>query len=131
MLKGFKRAQKIVSEAAVKRYDLESPDAQLRHIRIHIAAQASQISSILTETSMLRALLSQHNKNIADVLADIGGLLERLREGRDDTNKDLNDLHRYVRAMGPTLHSLDEKVTGLRPACEHAPDGGNHPEAAQ
>lgn len=117
MLKGFKRAQKIVDEAATKRYVQETPEAQLRHIRIHIAAQASQISTILTETSMIRALISQHNKNMADALADSGGVLD--------------DLHRYVRGLGPILRSLDEKVTGLRPACEHAPDGGNHPEGPE
>lgn len=59
MLKGFKRAQKIVDEAATKRYVQETPEAQLRHIRIHIAAQASQISTILTEISMTRAVISQ------------------------------------------------------------------------
>lgn len=79
MLKGFKRAKKIVDEAATKRYVQETPEAQLRHIRIHIAAQASQISSILTETSMLRALLSQHDKNNRADLQHISQQIVQLR----------------------------------------------------
>lgn len=116
MFKGLRQAQRIIDEAKLReetialqakraKYERESPEAQMRHIRTHIAAQASQISSILTEISMLRALVSQG--------------FERLNEDRSYADKDLDDLHRYVRALGPTLHSLDEKVTGLRAACEY------------
>lgn len=104
MFKGIRKAQRIIDEAKRReetvalraKYERESPESQMRHIRTHIAAQAGQTSSILTEVSMLRALLSAHSSNMRNELEHLSQQLER-----------------------------------LRPACEHAPDGGNHPAVPQ
>jgi predicted translin family RNA/ssDNA-binding protein len=87
MFKGIRRAQRIIDEAKWReetvalraKYERESPESQMRIIRTHIAAQAGQISSILTEVSMLRALLTQHGKDVRADHEHLSQQLEQLR----------------------------------------------------
>ena len=61
---------KLFKSKKIPAYSVETPAAQLRHIRTHIAAQAGEISSVLTQVGMLRALFSQHDTETRAELAE-------------------------------------------------------------
>lgn len=58
---------KLWKSKPIPQYSVETTPTQLRMIRTHMAAQASEISTLTTQLSMIRGLLSQ--------------VLERLPEG--------------------------------------------------